>query len=264
MDYSSFIVAAASIVVLMLAVWAVSVAISDVSIVDIAWGAGFVVVAWAVRLTAEGNVERQNLLVVVVSIWGGRLALYLAVRNLGHGEDKRYARMRRRRGDRFWLISLITVFALQGAIMWIVSLPVQIGMSVPTPDVGVLAWLGVGLWVVGLAFEAIGDWQLARFKQDPSAAGTTLTHGLWGWTRHPNYFGDACVWTGIGLIALEVGPWEGLVALIGPAVMTYFLINISGKALLEKDLVRRRPGYAEYVANTSGFFPRPPRRSRAE
>lgn len=259
MDYSSLVVAVVTITWLMLSVWGISVIVSDASIVDIAWGTGFVVVAWAVRLTAEGNTSRQNLLLVMVTIWGVRLALHLARRNLGHGEDKRYARMRRRRGERFWLISLVTVFALQGVMMWIVSVPVQIGMSVPTPDTGPLAGLGLAIWIVGLAFEVIGDWQLARFKADPFNAERTLDRGLWAWTRHPNYFGDACVWTGIGIVALEVGGWEGLVALIGPVVMTILLIKVSGKALLERDLVRRRPGYAEYVESTSGFFPRPPK-----
>lgn len=260
MDYSSLFVAALAITLLMLTVWGISVVISDVSIVDIAWGSGFVVTAWAVRLTAEGNTDRQNLLLVMVTIWGGRLALYLARRNLGHGEDKRYARMRRRRGERFWLTSLVTVFALQGLVMWAVSLPIQIGMSIPTPEVGGLAWLGVAVWAVGLAFEVVGDWQLARFKADKSNSGKTLNTGLWAWTRHPNYFGDTLVWAGIGLVALEVGLWAGGAALIGPIVMTHFLMNVSGKALLERDLVRRRPGYAEYVESTSGFFPRPPKR----
>ena len=254
------LVAALAIATLMLSVWAVSVIISDASLVDIAWGAGFVVVAWAVRLTSEGNAGRQNLLLFMVTVWGLRLALYLARRNLGHGEDKRYVRMRRHWGPRFWLISLVTVFALQGVIMWIVSLPVQIGMSIESPDLGWLAGVGSVVWLGGLTFEATGDWQLARFKRDPLNDGRTLTTGLWGWTRHPNYFGDACVWAGIGLVALEVGLWAGVIALIGPVVMTYFLINVSGKALLERDLVRRRPGYADYVKSTSGFFPLPPKR----
>lgn len=260
MDYSSLVVGAITISWLMLTVWGISVTTTDASIVDIAWGVGFVVVAWALWRTAEGNTGRQNLLLFMVTLWGARLSLYLAWRNLGHGEDKRYPRMRRKRGDRFWLISLVTVFGLQGVVMWIVSLPVQIGMSVPTPDLGALAWIGTALWIVGISFETIADWQLAKFKKNNFNAGKTLKTGLWAWTRHPNYFGDACVWTGIGIVSLEVGGWAGAIGLIGPIIMTYSLVNVSGKALLEKDLVLRRPGYAEYVESTSGFFPRPPTR----
>jgi steroid 5-alpha reductase family enzyme len=252
--------AAITIAIVMVATWIVSVAIRNASIVDIVWGLGFVIVAWAVRLRVDGLDSRQWLLTAMTTIWGLRLAGYLAWRNLGHGEDYRYRAMRKRWGSRFTLISLVTVFAFQGLMMWIVSLPVQLGQADATPEqIGVLAWIGVAVWVVGLGFETIGDAQLARFKADPTNAGKVMDRGLWRYTRHPNYFGDACVWWGIALVAAETG--SGAWGLIGAALMTLLLRRVSGVTLLEKSLVKRREGYTEYVARTSPFIPRPPKRT---
>ncbi|MEZ5230074.1 MAG: DUF1295 domain-containing protein [Acidimicrobiales bacterium] len=253
--------AALAIAALMIVVWIISLVISDASIVDIAWGFGFVVVAWTVRLTVDGVAARQNLMVALVSIWGLRLAGYLAMRNLGHGEDPRYQAMRRHHGPRFPIVSLLTVFALQGVVMFVVSLPVTLGQAADSPtSLGPLAWIGALVWLVGFGFEAIGDAQMRRFQSDPANNGQVMDRGLWGWTRHPNYFGDATMWFGLWLIALETG-WSGVVSVVGPVVMTYFLLNISGKALLERSIGKRRPGYADYVERTSGFFPRPPKQS---
>ncbi len=253
------LVAALTIAALMLTTWLVSLVLKNASIVDIVWGLGFVLVAWAVRLTADGLDARQNLLVILPTIWGLRLSGYLAWRNHGKGEDYRYKAMRKHWGPRFGLISLITVFALQGAIMFVVSLPVQLGQQRTTPELGWLAWAGVAVWAIGLFFEAVGDAQLARFKADPANAGKVMDKGLWRYTRHPNYFGDACVWWGIAIVAAEVpvGRW----GLIGALVMTVFLRRVSGVTLLEKSLVKRREGYTEYVARTSAFLPRPPKRA---
>lgn len=247
-----------TIATLMLVTWLVSLALKNASIVDIVWGFGFVAVAWAVRLSADGLAARQNLLVALTSVWGLRLTGYLFWRNHGKGEDFRYRAMRKKWGPRFGLISLGTVFALQGTIMFVVSLPVQLGQQRVAPDVGWLAWTGVGVWAVGLFFEAVGDAQLARFKADPANAGKVMDRGLWRYTRHPNYFGDACVWWGIALVAAEVpvGRW----GLVGAAVMSLFLRRVSGVTLLEKSLVKRREGYAEYVARTSAFVPLPPKK----
>jgi steroid 5-alpha reductase family enzyme len=255
---TALLVAAATVAVLMLVTWVVSVVLKNASIVDIVWGLGFVLVAWAVLAVTDGNGARRALLVGMTTIWGLRLAGYLAVRNHGKGEDFRYRAMRKRHGERFPVVSLVTVFALQGVLMWIVSLPVQLGQVDQSPDPGVLAWIGVAVWAVGLFFEAVGDWQLARFKRDPANAGTVMDRGLWRYTRHPNYFGDACVWWGIALVAAETG--IGAIGLIGAVVMTVLLRRVSGVTLLEKSLVKRRAGYEEYVARTSPFIPRPPRR----
>jgi steroid 5-alpha reductase family enzyme len=216
-----------------------------------------VIVAWAVFARVDGNADRQALLVTMTTLWGLRLALHLFIRNHGKGEDFRYRAMRKRWGPRFPLISLATVFTAQGVLMWIVSLPVQLGQVSATPALGVLAWTGVVVWAIGLYFEVVGDAQLARFKKDPGNAGLVMSTGLWRYTRHPNYFGDACVWWGIALVAAEttVGRW----GLIGAAVMTFLLRRVSGVTLLEKSLIKRRVGYDDYVARTAPFFPRPPK-----
>lgn len=255
---AALLTAAIAIAALMLTTWIVSVVVRNASIVDIVWGLGFVIVAWSVRAVANGNTTRQWLLVAMATIWGLRLSGYLFWRNHGQPEDYRYQAMRRRHGDRFPLVSLATVFGLQGVIMWTVSLPLQVGQVPRTPDVGWVAAVGIVVWAIGLGFEAIGDAQLAAFKADPANAGTVMGRGLWRYTRHPNYFGDACVWWGIALVAAETG--VGAWGLIGAAVMTLFLRRVSGVTLLEKSLVKRRAGYEEYVRRTSPFVPRPPRR----
>ena len=257
---TALVSAAVVIAAMMLTTWVISVAVRNASIVDLVWGLGFVLVAWAVRLTVDGNDARQWLLVGMVTVWGLRLSGYLAWRNLGHGEDYRYKAMRKQWGSRFWIVSLVTVFVLQGVLMWIVSIGVQLGQVPRTPGLGVLAVVGVVVWALGLGFEAVGDAQLARFKADPANAGTTMDRGLWRYTRHPNYFGDACVWWGIALVAAESG--LGAFGLIGAAVMTVFLRRVSGVTLLEKSLVKRRAGYEDYVARTSPFVPRRPRPPR--
>ncbi len=250
------------VLALVTALWGVSVALKDTSIVDVFWGSGFVAVAWAAYLLGDGSADRRLLLALLVTVWGLRLTAYLAHRNLGKGEDYRYAAMRRRHGERWPLRSLVVVFWLQGALMWVVSLPVQVAMNDPTPTgLGPLDWIGTAVWAVGLTFEAVGDRQLARFKADPANRGKVMDRGLWRYTRHPNYFGDFCVWWGIWLVALATGSawWT----LVGPVVMSVLLIRVSGAALLERSLTKRREGYADYVARTSAFFPRPPRRGRA-
>ena len=251
------ITAAITIAILMVATWIVSVIIRNASIVDIVWGFGFVAVAWVLWARIDGDNGRQTLIALMVGLWGLRLAGYLAKRNLGHGEDFRYVLMRRKYGAKFPIISLVTVFALQGFIMWTVSLPVQFASADDTPGVGPIAVMGIIVWVIGLGFETVGDWQLARFKADPANKGKVMDQGLWRLTRHPNYFGDAVMWWGVGIVAAETG--SGVIGFIGPAVMTWFLMRVSGVPMLEKGLHKRRDGYAEYVARTSAFFPRPPR-----
>lgn len=253
----AMITAGLAIVTLMVVTWLVSLALRNASIVDIVWGPGFVLTAWAVRVGIDGNAGRQWLLTAMATVWGLRLGIYLLVRNHGNGEDFRYQAMRRKYGERFGLVSLVSVFLLQGVIMWTVSLPLQLGQVPSSPRVGVLAVIGVVVWVIGLGFESVGDAQLAAFKRNPANQGKVMDRGLWRYTRHPNYFGDACVWWGIALVAAESG--LGAWGLIGAVVMTVFLRNVSGVTLLEKSLHKRREGYAEYVARTSPFVPRPPK-----
>ena len=252
---TTFAVTAAAL----LALWVASLVKRDVSIVDVYWGPGFAVIAnLSARLAVGGAPGRRALVALLTTIWGLRLGAYLCWRNWGTPEDFRYAAMRRRWDDRFPLASLGTVFGLQAVLMWVVSLPVQVAALAPVPAaLGPLDGLGVVVWVVGLAFEAVGDAQLARFKADPANAGRVMERGVWAWTRHPNYFGDACVWWGLFLIACATpgGAWT----LPSPILMTFLLRRVSGVPMLERSLAKRRPGYADYVARTSAFLPRPPR-----
>ena len=252
-------VAAITIVIIMVATWLLSLAIKNASIVDIVWGLGFAITSWVLALAIDGDSTRQILLAFMVGLWGVRLGSYLAKRNLGHGEDWRYKAMRKKKGAKFGLISLVTVFGLQGALMFIVSLPVMFGNSDSTPGVGPIAVVGIMVWAVGFLFEAVGDWQLARFKRDSSNAGNVMQTGLWSLTRHPNYFGNALLWWGIGIVGAETG--SGIVGFIGPVVMTFFLLKVSGVPMLERSLNKRREGYAEYAARTSMFIPRLPKKA---
>jgi steroid 5-alpha reductase family enzyme len=254
----AMLVAAITILCIMVATWLLSLILKNASIVDIVWGLGFAITSWVLAITIDGDSTRQILLAVMVGSWGLRLGGYLAKRNIGHGEDWRYKAMRKKKGARFGLISLVTVFGLQGVLMWVVSLPVMFGNADATPGVGPLAVIGVMVWAVGLSFEAIGDWQLVQFKKDPKNAGKVMQTGLWSLTRHPNYFGDALLWWGIGIVGAETG--TGVIGFIGPVVMTVFLLRVSGVPMLERSLMKRREGYAEYAARTSAFIPRPPRR----
>ena len=252
--------AAVAVAALMVGTWLVSLVLRNASIVDITWGLGFVVVAWVSALRADAASGAASVLVAMVTVWGLRLGVYLFWRNHGNGEDYRYVAMRRRWGKRFWLISLATVFVLQGVLMWIVSLPVQVAHVGDARDgalAGVALVIGLALYAIGLLFEVVGDAQLARFKADPTNEGKVMRSGLWRYTRHPNYFGDACVWWGVGIVAQAVtGTWW---ALLGPLVMNILLLRVSGVALLERSLRKRKPDYAEYVRTTSAFVPRPPR-----
>ena len=244
------------IVVVMTSVWILSTVIRDASIVDIVWGAGFVVVAWSSWITSDADGLAALAVRVCVTVWGLRLAGYLAWRNLGKGEDFRYQAMRRKYGARFPLISFVTVFLLQGALMWVVSLPVQVVHDVD-PQASPVLVVGVAVWAIGLAFEVVGDLQLARFKADPASAGRVMDTGLWRYTRHPNYFGDFLVWWGIAIMALS--NVASMVGMIGAVVMSLLLMRVSGVPMLEHSMAKRRPGYVEYQRRTSAFFPRPPR-----
>jgi steroid 5-alpha reductase family enzyme len=240
---------------IMLVLWLVSLPIGNSSIVDIFWGFGFVVVAW-VTFLAVGSVSPRSLLIAVLtSLWGLRLAGYLAWRNSGKGEDYRYRAMRERLGRRFPLISLFMVFWLQGLIMWLVAFPIQTAYFGAAP----LGWIdavGASIWAVGWLFESVGDLQLAHFKANADNRGKVMDRGLWRYTRHPNYFGDFLVWWGLYLIAAAGGAWW---TVFSPIIMSFLLIRVSGVALLERSLKTNRPGYEDYVARTSSFFPWPPR-----
>jgi steroid 5-alpha reductase family enzyme len=242
---------------LMLTVWLISLPLKDVSIVDIAWGLGFVLITWTTFLAGTPS-ESDLLLPLLATVWGLRLSGYLVWRNIGKPEDYRYREMRNHRPRSFPMRSLLTIFALQGVLMWIIALPLQTVHSSGNASF-VLTLIGVLLWVTGFVFESVGDWQLARFKADPGNSGRVMDRGLWRYTRHPNYFGDFLVWWGFYSLALASGAaWWSIV---GPIIMSVLLIRVSGVTLLEKSLKRRKRGYTDYVSRTNAFFPWWPRQA---
>lgn len=250
-DMQTWLAGLAGMAMLALAGWLVSLVKRDVSIVDSLWSIMFVVGAAGFWLSLEQHGTRSVLMVALVTIWALRLSGYILWRNWGEGEDYRYRAMRRKNAPNFAFKSLYIVFGLQGALAWIISLPVLAAMNSSTP-LGVFDYLGIGLWVLGLVFEAGGDYQLARFRSQPENEGKVLDTGLWRYTRHPNYFGDCCVWWGFYLIAVGGG---GAWSIVSPLLMTFLLLKVSGVAMLEKTIGDRRPEYATYVRQTSAFIP---------
>jgi steroid 5-alpha reductase family enzyme len=246
-----------------LVLWLLSIRLKDVSIIDIFWGPAFGVVAAVGWLLSDGHGvhDRRVLVTVLTIVWAARLGLYLWSRNHGKGEDPRYtAAFRARYTTNLHWHTLTKVFLLQGTLVWLISMPVQLAQYLVTPpELGIPAYGGALLWLVGFSFEAISDWQLARFKADPANRGRVMDRGLWRYSRHPNYFGNACLWWGLWLIACD--HWIGLLTVFAPLLMTHFLLNVTGKKLLEKRMSRARGAeYAAYVARTPGFFPWFPRR----
>lgn len=243
----------AVVFVAMTLMWLISLAKRDASIVDPFWGAGFAVIGWSTLLILRQTAFTGWLILALVTLWSLRLSSYLLWRNLGEGEDRRYREMRDKHGYKFWRVSFVTVFMLQGAVMWVVSIAIQAGMfyAGAAPTFALLI-PGICLWALGIFFESVGDWQLTRFKSQPENEGKVMDQGLWRYTRHPNYFGDFCVWWGLYLIAASVGCWW---TVFSPLVMTFLLLKVSGVAHLEKDIADRREGYREYVDRTNAFFP---------
>lgn len=251
--------------------WLLSLYVGRVSIIDAYWGPGFVILTgvcsvW--RKTAPGSVELTSSelsqfpltsLALVVSLWGLRLGAHLSRRVFRERhEDRRYASIRSRHERGWKLRSLVIVFWLQGVIMWLISIPITSAFSsLSTPARAPLIFAGVIVWSAGFFFETVGDWQLSRFRANPDNRGRVLSTGLWGFTRHPNYFGDFAVWWGIWLIATGAGASYWTV--FSPVLMSFFLMKLSGVALLEKDIAERRPEYGNYIRTTNAFFPGPRR-----
>jgi len=242
----------------MLVLWLVSLKLRDSSIVDPFWGSGFVLIAWIAFLGGEGVPARRVTAGALVTLWGLRLSVHLFLRNRGHGEDRRYQSLRRRLGPHYWLKSLLFVFLFQGALLFVVSLPLQVAMVARRPAFFTpVDGLGAALFGVGFLFEVVADVQLTRFRADPESRGKVLDTGLWRYSRHPNYFGDAVLWWGLSCFAVATGAYW---ALVSPALMTLLLRRGSGVPILERTITSRRPDYAAYQARTSPFFPWPPRK----
>ena len=261
-DWGYLLWNAVGLIALILILWRISVRIGDVSFLDAFWPFGMVLLTWASALQSGGNANRTMLLVALVTLWGCRLALHLFVRWRATGKDPRYVailgRAMEKKGWSFSRAALQLVFALQAVLLFIVCLPAQIGVGPAAPEaLGWQAAIGAAIALIGIAFESIGDAQLTAFKANPANKGKVLDSGLWRYTRHPNYFGDACAWWGIWIVAAETAP--ALWTLPCPILMTWLLTRVSGVPMLERGLAKTRPGYADYIARTSSFFPLPPK-----
>lgn len=274
--WSDFLVSlpltALAVVVVLAVTFLVAIRTGKHAVVDVTWGLGFAVIALASFLMARSvshsflvNDEltrepdlRPWLALLLTAAWGLRLATHIGIRSRGKGEDPRYEELMAKAPGNPHLHAFKRIYLTQGAVMWFVSLPVQMAMF-EVPFVGWPAWVGVALWLLGMFFETVGDWQLTQFRNSPTSKSQVLNTGLWRFTRHPNYFGDACVWVGLFLVAADV--WPGLLTILSPAVMVWLLAKGTGAALLEKDISDRRPGYVDYVRRTSGFVPLPPKKA---
>lgn len=245
----------AAIVILFAVLWAVSLRLENSSIADVAWGPGILVIGLTYYFTSDGVQLRTHLTLALLAMWAIRLGTHLGIRARLEGEDFRYVKWRNQY-EHWWLVSYFKVFLLQPVIAWIVSLPIYFAIvSVGAPSLTMLDYLGALLCVSGLVVESVADEQLRRFRADRVNRGKVLDTGLWRYTRHPNYFGEALVWWGFGVIGVATG---GVPGLIGPAILTYLLIYVSGIALLESTLVDK-PGYIQYVGRTPPFLPLPPK-----
>jgi steroid 5-alpha reductase family enzyme len=261
MDTMSLYAAAAiTVLTIVTMLWLISIAIRDASIIDVFWGPLFVAIAWVLFAVNLGAVTINHLvLLFFVTAWGLRLAFHLAERNFGRGEDTRYRLWRARGGPNWWLKSLYRVYLLQGAIALVVATPVVAAFR-STPAPFLINWIGVPIWLLGFAIEAAADVQLNRFRARPDSTLLVLDDGLWRFSRHPNYFGDALQWWGLGVFTFSGTTWWSLV---GPLAMTLVFLNLSN-AVIERGLLKRRPEYAQYVARTSAFFPKLPATPAAE
>ena len=248
-----------------LVLWLISIVIRDVSIIDMFFAVLLFSITVASYWLGNGATARKQLILTLVGLWAIRITVHLIKRNWGHGEDPRYSKLRTWVNDEraFIWLSLRKVFLLQGIVIWFASLPVQVGQVYTAPAaLGWPAFLGIALWLIGFFFETVADLQLTRFRADPANKGTVLRTGLWRYSRHPNYFGELCVWWGLFLVACD-NP-IGLLTIVGPILYTYLIVNVTGQATLDKKLAKERSGYKDYMESTSGMIPMPPRRSRAK
>jgi steroid 5-alpha reductase family enzyme len=229
--------------------WVVSIIKRD----DSLWSLMFLLATLVYILSLAGVGPRTGIVLTLVTIWALRLSIHITVRNWGEGEDYRYQQIRANNEPGFTFKSLYIVFGLQAVLAWIISLPLLLAINSTAP-LGWLDGLGIALWLLGMTFEAGGDYQLLRFKGNPDNRGKVLDTGFWRYTRHPNYFGEACIWWGYFAIAMAAGGWWSVFAQV---LMTFLLLKVSGVAMLEKDIQERRPAYREYIERTNAFIPGP-------
>lgn len=255
-DYDLWLSALPVLLIAATFTWLLSLPLRNVSIVDSLWGLMLFAAGVVYGLGADPRAPRLAFVLWLAALWAARLSIYITARGMGKPEDPRYQAIRARNEPHFRWKSLYLVFWLQALLAWIISLPL-LGAFASNAPIGLLDYAGILLWVIGFIFEAGGDWQLARFKRDPANAGAVMDRGFWRFTRHPNYFGEFCIWWGFWLMAASAGAWWSVV---GPALLTLLLLRVSGVRLLEKDIGKRRPQYADYVLKTNAFFPGPRRK----
>lgn len=241
------------VLILMTILWIVSIFLKNVSIVDTFWGLGFVMLTWFYYFQTDGFITRKIILLILVTIWGLRLSFYIGWRNWGEGEDYRYQNFREKHGKKYWWFSYFQTFLLQGFLMVIISVPL-LGAQITAKNyaLGFLDYLAIIVWLIGFVFEAGGDLQMAKFKNNPDSKGKVLNTGFWRYTRHPNYFGDSAQWWGYGLFSMAAGSYWPI---LGSVLMTFLLIRVSGVAMLEKSLKDKKPKYRDYIEKTNAFIP---------
>lgn len=243
----------------MVLTWLISLRARDASLADISWGLCFVAIAWTCCTVGPEAGDRSLLIAILVSLWGFRLAGYVAWRH--EDEDRRYQAMRKKHGSSFALRSLVSVFVVQAVIAWIVSVPIQVAATDGTPSsIGVLGVIGALVCIVGLACEATADFQLSRFLADPDSKGKVMDQGIWGWSRHPNYFGELGFWFSMALFGVAAAPADWWWLFIGVAAMLAMFLGAS-IPLMEKRSLERRPNYQAVIDRVPRLVPRPPRRA---
>ena len=258
MSFSIYLSGLYGILVLATLTWLVSVIKRDVSIVDSMWSVMIFASALVYSSSVEPYWNRSSLVLTLVLLWAFRLTLYITWRNWGEPEDSRYQAIRRKYEPYFALKSLGIIFVFQALLAWIISMPLWVALTVPFQS-SVFDNLAVALWLIGMIFESVGDWQLARFKTNPANRGKVMNRGLWRYTRHPNYFGECLIWWGFFLFVIPTGAWWSI---LSPLLLTFLLLKFSGVTMLEETIVDRRPAYREYIASTNAFIPGPPKKPK--
>lgn len=246
------------VIVTYMTVWfVVAQALRRNDIADIAWGIGFIVLGVSVMISSKSVTRRGLLIMFLVIIWGVRLAYHVLVRNRGRSEDSRYKKWREGWGRHAVIRAYFQIFLLQGLLIVIISLPLTMVIKSAEYPIGILDAFGVCIWLLGFAFETVGDYQLLKYKRDPANKGKIMTQGLWKYTRHPNYFGEVVLWWGLYIIALSVP--QGWITILGPITITYLILGVSGIPLLEEKYIEN-PEFQIYKRRTSSLFPLPPRK----
>jgi steroid 5-alpha reductase family enzyme len=258
MTFSIYISGLYAILVLAALTWLASVIKRDVSIVDSMWSVMIFASAFVYSSSVAPYWNRSSLVLTLALLWALRLTLYITWRSWGEPEDARYQAIRRKYEPHFALKSLGIIFVFQALLAWIISMPLWVALTVPF-EYNMFDILAVALWMIGMMFESVGDWQLARFKANPANRGKVMNHGLWRYTRHPNYFGECLIWWGFFLFVIPTGAWWSI---LSPALLTFLLLKFSGVTMIEETIVDRRPAYREYIVSTNAFIPGPPKKTR--